>query len=59
MHRATVSRWLHDAQRAVLDETRLRLAEALKIGQAECDQLVGLVQSRLDVTLSSLLRSTP
>ena len=59
VHRATVSRWLHDAQRAVLDETRLRLAEALKIGQAECDQLVGLVQSRLDVTLSSLLRSTP
>jgi RNA polymerase sigma-70 factor (ECF subfamily) len=59
VHRATVSRWLHDAQRAVLEETRRRLAETLKIGQAEFDQLVGLVQSRLELTLSSLLRSTP
>ena len=59
VHRATVSRWLHDAQLAVLVGTRRLLAESLKIGAAECDQLVGLVQSRLDLTLSSLLRTTP
>jgi RNA polymerase sigma-70 factor (ECF subfamily) len=57
VHRATASRWLNDAQRAVLDETRALLRERLKISPAECDQLVGLVQSRLDVTLSSLLRT--
>lgn len=55
--RTTVSRWLRSAQTILLEETRRLLRERLRLTQSECESLMGRVQSRLDVTLTSLLRT--
>lgn len=57
VHRATVSRWVAAAQEALLDETRRLLRERLRLTPTECESFLGLVRSRLDVTLSSCLGS--
>lgn len=54
--RVTVSRWLSRAKAELLDETRRALAERLSLPPAEVESLLGLVASRLDVSLLSLLR---
>ena len=59
VHRTTVMRWLEAAQAAVLEQTRRRLVERLHLSTAECDGIFALVQSRLDVTLGSLLGTIP
>jgi RNA polymerase sigma-70 factor (ECF subfamily) len=58
VHRATGARWLASAQAAVLEETRRLLRQRLGLSPTECDSLLGLVQSRLEVTLHSLLHRT-
>jgi RNA polymerase sigma-70 factor (ECF subfamily) len=57
VHRTTAARWIAEAQRRLLEDTRHRLMARLGISRAECDSLVRAVRSRLDVTLNSFLRS--
>ena len=57
----TVQRWLAEARRTILDETRRLLSERLGLTDSRLDSLIGLVQSRLDISLSQYLlpRSEP
>jgi RNA polymerase sigma-70 factor (ECF subfamily) len=55
VHRTTVARWLETAQHALLAGTRRRLIARLRLSPEECESLIHLLQSRLDVTLKTLL----
>jgi len=57
----TVQRWLAEARRTILAETRRLLAERLGLTDSRLDSLIGLVRSRLDISLSQYLlpRSDP
>jgi RNA polymerase sigma-70 factor (ECF subfamily) len=55
VHRATVAAWIAAARRAILDGTRQRLAQKLRLDVSELESLMGLVRSELDVRLSQLL----
>lgn len=59
VHRATVSRWLVAAYRALLDEVRRLLRERLPLSAPECDSLIRALQSGLDVALSGLRSPVP
>jgi RNA polymerase sigma-70 factor, ECF subfamily len=59
VHRATVGRWILAAQQALLDETRRRLRERLHLGATECESLMTFLRSRVDLTISRALESTP
>ena len=56
-HRVTIARWLRRTRRQILSETQRLLAERLGLPQGELESVTGLVPSRLDLSLSSLLRS--
>lgn len=51
----TVQRWLAEARRTILDETRRLLGERLGLTDSRLDSLIGLVRSRLDISLSQYL----
>lgn len=55
-HRVTIARWLGRARRQLLDETRRQLAEMLGLPPGQLESLTGFVPSRLDLSLSRLLR---
>lgn len=55
VHRATVVRWLAAARDRVFAGTRKRLAST--IGADELDEMLGLIQSRLEVSVRRLLAS--
>ena len=57
VHRATVATWIAAARKSILSATQKRLAAELRITRAELDSLMGVVVSRLDVSLSRLLQS--
>ncbi len=59
VHRATAARWLEKAREKILSGTKRRLLRRLGIAGPELESLLRLVQSRIDVTLSALLRSGP
>jgi len=54
-HRATAARWLQDARRELLAATRERMILRVGIPADECDSIMRLVQSQMDVTLRRLL----
>jgi RNA polymerase sigma-70 factor (ECF subfamily) len=56
VHRATAARWIADARRELLAETRRRLVERVGLPEDECDSIMRLVHSQVDVTLRRLLR---
>jgi RNA polymerase sigma-70 factor (ECF subfamily) len=58
VHRTTVMRWIEGAQARILAATRSLLAERLDISPSECDELIALVKSRIEITLGSLLGSS-
>lgn len=58
-HRTTATRWLEAAHAKVLARTEALLVKRLGIARSECARLFQLVKSRLDVTLTSLLRAEP
>ncbi len=51
VHRSTVARWLAQAREQILEETRKLLSSRLKIGRAEAESVIHLVQSQLDVSI--------
>jgi RNA polymerase sigma-70 factor (ECF subfamily) len=53
---STIRRKLAAVRRRVLDGVRARLAERLRVDDAELDSLMGLVRSRIHLSLSSQLR---
>jgi len=54
-HRATAARWLQDARRELLAGTRERMSVKVGVPEDECDSIMRLVQSQMDVTLRRLL----
>lgn len=54
VHRATVARWLSRIRDVLLGRTRERLAQVLGLGPREVESLLGMLGSRLDVSLGPL-----
>ena len=55
VHRTTVARWIETAQQSLLDGTRRQLVARLQLSAEECESLIALLRSRLDVTLRTIL----
>jgi len=55
VHRATAARWIQRARDDLFAGTRARLTERLALSPTEVDRITALVQSQLDVSLSTLL----
>ena len=55
VHRATAARWIQRARDELFATTRALLAQRLALSPSELDRVTALVQSQLDVSLSSLL----
>lgn len=56
VHRSTSARSLERARKAVLASTRARLREQLGVASTELDSILRMIRSRLEVSLSGLLR---
>ncbi len=54
----TVERWTAQLRQKLLDETRRRLAERLRLPASQLDELIGLVQSRLHVSIRRFLNKS-
>ncbi|MBA2538383.1 MAG: sigma-70 family RNA polymerase sigma factor [Deltaproteobacteria bacterium] len=55
IHRATAARRISRAREQLVAETRKQLAAKLKLADSEVDEVMGLVMSRLDVSIAKLL----
>jgi RNA polymerase sigma-70 factor (ECF subfamily) len=55
VHRVSVSRWLGQTRRELLEQTRSRLRERLHVDEAELASLTRLCLSQIDVSLDRLL----
>ena len=58
VHRATAARWVQAARDRLLDETRRQFMQRARVGPRECESVLRLVRSRIDVTLGRLLAGT-
>jgi RNA polymerase sigma-70 factor len=58
VHRATTARWVADAKDGLGKRLRSELATRLKMSQPEIDRVIGLVESRLDITVHRIFRTT-
>ena len=54
-HRATAARWLSQARDDLMEQTRARLADRLKLTQSDLNSLLGALQSNLDISIERLL----
>jgi RNA polymerase sigma-70 factor, ECF subfamily len=59
VHRATVARWIADARKQLLVQTREALEAQLSVNSQEFESIVRLVQGELDLTVSRLLKKKP
>ena len=57
VHRATVARWLAHSREKILEETKKRLEQRLKLQSSEVESLIGLVRSQLDVSIHKFLKT--
>ncbi len=57
-HRATAARWLASARQALLDGTRGALMSRLRMPKAECESVIRMARSELDMTMRSLFASS-
>jgi RNA polymerase sigma-70 factor (ECF subfamily) len=57
VHRTTVMRWLAEAQEQLFTHTHQILCDELRVSAQDCDSLLSLVRSRMDITLRTLFRS--
>jgi RNA polymerase sigma-70 factor (ECF subfamily) len=55
VHRATVARWVQRARDRLLDETRRQFMQRAHVSARECESVLRLVRSRIEVTLGGLL----
>jgi RNA polymerase sigma-70 factor (ECF subfamily) len=57
VNRATAARWLSAARDALVDHARGEIRSDLRVSESECDSLVALVRSDLDVSIARHLGS--
>lgn len=57
VHFSTISRWIAAARTQLFDETRRAVSASLGVDPAEFAEIMGLVQSRLDLTISLFARA--
>jgi RNA polymerase sigma-70 factor, ECF subfamily len=57
VHRTTAMRWIDAAQAQVLAETRSRMMKRLQLSPSECDGVLAVVKSRMEITITSLFQS--
>jgi RNA polymerase sigma-70 factor (ECF subfamily) len=57
-HRATMARRLARIRASIFEGTRVRATASLGLGEAEFESLLGVMMSRLDLTLGRILEST-
>jgi RNA polymerase sigma-70 factor (ECF subfamily) len=57
VHRTTAMRWIDAAQQEVMARTRALLMQRLRLSPLECDGMLALVMSRLEIMLASLFRT--
>jgi len=55
VHRSTAARWLAEARSALLARTRAALSHRMALADDEWQSVMGLIESRLDITFRSLL----
>ncbi|HEY8212467.1 MAG TPA: sigma-70 family RNA polymerase sigma factor [Myxococcaceae bacterium] len=55
-HRSTVARWIAKSREKLLEETRRALAARLQVGPDELESVMGLLGSRLDVSIYRYLK---
>jgi len=51
VHRGTVWRWICAAQHAIAESTRLLLMQQIGANASECDSILRLIESRMDLTM--------
>jgi len=59
VNRATAARWLAAARLALVAKTKEALQARLQLSERECDSMVALVQSQLDVSIVRRLSEDP
>lgn len=59
IHRATAARRIARARERLVADTRTELARRLRLAPAELDEVIGLVLSRLEVSIGQLLATAP
>jgi RNA polymerase sigma-70 factor (ECF subfamily) len=57
VNRATAARWLAAARRTLLQSARAGIQKALRVSDTECDSILKLVRSQLDLSITAHLRS--
>lgn len=57
VHRATAARWIAAARERLVEATRQRMIELLKIAPEEYDSILTLIDSQLDVSVERVLAS--
>jgi RNA polymerase sigma-70 factor (ECF subfamily) len=57
VHRATVVRWLAKVRDKLFSNTRKHMRERLDVSPEEFESLMGLIQSRLDVSVQRMLQT--
>jgi RNA polymerase sigma-70 factor (ECF subfamily) len=58
VHRVSVARWLGQIRASLLEQTRRHLAAALSLSESELDELYGLIESQLELSVSNILRQS-
>jgi RNA polymerase sigma-70 factor (ECF subfamily) len=56
VHRLTIVRWMEKARLGLAEETRRELTARLKVDKRELESILRLIESRVEVTLSDVLR---
>jgi RNA polymerase sigma-70 factor, ECF subfamily len=56
-HRVTVARWLDATRQRLLDHMRRALMRRVRVSQGECDSILRLLHSQLELTLGQLVCS--
>jgi RNA polymerase sigma-70 factor (ECF subfamily) len=52
VNRATAARWLASARGKLLETTCAEICRGLRVSKSECDSILNLVQSQLDVSVA-------
>lgn len=55
VHHTTAHRWLENARAALLERTCAHMREALQVSEQDCESILRLIQSNLDITLHTFL----
>ncbi len=56
VHRTTAFRWIEASKASLLEQTRARLTERLKVAGTELDSIIAQLTSQLDLSISRYLR---